>query len=490
MASRESDSAPEFPAVAPDLAPAHQSGAVSDELIEPPRRKKKRRKPVPWKVLHPDLEIAEILAWADEHHARTGMWPGHKSGPIFGVAQEKWGQIDGALRQGLRGLQPGSSLARLLAERRGVRNLSALSRLSEEQILAWADAHHARTGQWPKAHSGPILDAPDEMWNAVQIALQLGNRGLPGGKTLARLLAQHRGVRNVHGLALLTEEQILAWADAHHARTGRWPTGNSGPIEGAPADTWQRVNVALNQGLRGLPGGSTVRQLLARHRGVRNRKALPPLTEERILAWADAHHARTGRWPRLDSGAISDAPGETWAAIHAALSKGSRGLPGGSSLARLLARERGVRNPKGLPPLTEEQILAWADAHRARTEKWPHTGSGPVPDAPGETWPNLEAALREGHRGLPGGTTLARLLTARRGVRNHMGAPPLTEAQILAWAEAHRARTGRWPTSKAGPVQEAPGETWSALNAALQIGSRGLPGGTTLSRLSWEGHGG
>jgi hypothetical protein len=36
---------------------------------------------------------------------------------------------------------------------------------------------------------------------------------------------------------------------------------------------------------------------------------------------------------------------------------GSRGLPGGSSLARLLARERDVPNKQDLPRLTVRQIL-------------------------------------------------------------------------------------------------------------------------------------
>ncbi len=56
----------------------------------------------------------------------------------------------------------------------------------------------------------------------------------------------------------------------------------------------------------------------------------------RILSWTDAHHARTGRWPNYDSGPIMDAPGETWAAVQMALTLGRRGLPGGSSQARLL----------------------------------------------------------------------------------------------------------------------------------------------------------
>jgi hypothetical protein len=62
-----------------------------------------------------------------------------------------------------------------------------------------------------------------------------------------------------------------------------------------------------------------------------------PLTEAQILTWADAHHARTGKWPNLRSGRVADAPDETWSAIDAALRRGHRGLPEGSSLSWLLA---------------------------------------------------------------------------------------------------------------------------------------------------------
>jgi hypothetical protein len=64
--------------------------------------------------------------------------------------------------------------------------------LSIEQILAWADAHHARTGVWPTAHSGPAADAPVETWGAINNALTRGHRGLPRGDSLARLLDRHR----------------------------------------------------------------------------------------------------------------------------------------------------------------------------------------------------------------------------------------------------------------------------------------------------------
>src|SRR5262245_51549 len=123
-----------------------------------------------------------------------------------------------------------------------------------------------------------------------------------------------------------------------------------------------------------------------------------PLTVEQILAWADAHCARTGTWPTTRDGKVLGTPGETWQAINQALVRGYRGLPGGSSLAQLLAEHRGKRNQGRLARLTVTQILVWAKAHRKRTGKWPNQTSGPVTDAPGETWVNISAALMHGHR--------------------------------------------------------------------------------------------
>src|SRR5262249_22091698 len=145
------------------------------------------------------------------------------------------------------------------------------------------------------------------------------------------------------------------------------------------------------------------------------------LTAQQILAWADDFHARYARWPQVHSGRIHGGHGLTWLSVDHALARGGRGLPGGSSLMQLLAEKRGVRTGSRLPPLTQRQILAWADAHHARTGRWPDRHSGPIPEAPGETWRRVQTALLEGLRGLPGGTTLPRLLLAERGVRNRVG---------------------------------------------------------------------
>jgi hypothetical protein len=359
----------------------------------------------------PPMTIRQILAWADEHRRLIGRWPRFNSEPKGLPIGETWVAIQSALSKGLRGLDGGSSLAQLLAEHRGLRGP-----LTRERILAWADAHHAATGKWPTHTSGRIRGVDGENWRAIDYALLKGRRGLTKGSSLPRLLAESRPIRNVHTLPRLTLDQVLAWSDAYHAKTGRWPRARSGRVAGAPGETWSAVDSALLQGRRGLPGGTTLAQLLAERRSAPAIQTSRPLTVDQILAWADTHHAATGRWPVEDSGPLSGVPGETWNGITTALNKGHRGLAAGSSLARLLAERRGARNPKGLPRVTIEQIRAWARAYRSATGHWPTPQSGPVAEAPaaGETWWAIDSALRCGHRGLPGRLSLARVLRPAR----------------------------------------------------------------------------
>jgi hypothetical protein len=60
----------------------------------------------------------------------------------------------------------------------------------------------------------------------------------------------------------------------------------------------------------------------------------------------------------------------------------------------------------------------WADFYKDRTGEWPTSLSGSIADAPGETWKNVDAALSQGVRGFPRGSSLARLLEQKRSVRN------------------------------------------------------------------------
>jgi pyrroloquinoline quinone (PQQ) biosynthesis protein C len=432
----------------------------------------------------PQLTVTQILAWADDHYERTGRWPKTSSGSIRVDLNEKWHNVDASLHQGNRGLPGGSSLAKLLAEHRRVRNPGALPPLTERQILVWADTWHARTGQWPHTDSRQeVPEAPGERWYCIDQALRGGGRGLPGGDTLARLLARERGARNLQDLPPLTEKQILRWCKNHHHRTGSWPTIASGQVEDATGESWFAVNTALRDGGRGLPGGSSLAQVMAKRLGLRNKASIPRLTAGQILRWADAHKRKAGQWPRVQSGALADVHGETWLAIDLALREGLRGLPGGDSLPRLLARKRGARNKAASPPLNEALILRWADDHHQRFGKWPKQTSGPVLAAPGETWGAIQRSLSTGQRGLPGGDSLARLFERRRNVRSQASAPRLTEAMILEWSEEHYRRTGHWPKQDSGAVARAPRETWGAIQDALRVGRRGLAGGDSIVRL-------
>jgi superfamily II DNA or RNA helicase len=437
----------------------------------------------------PSLNIEQILHWADAHHQKTGVWPNQKSGDVLGAPGEKWGNINGALALGQRSLPSGSSLAQLLAENRGVRNSMALPDLTIEQILKWAEAHRQKTGEWPTENAGEVRCALGETWIGITTALARGSRGLPGGSSLARLLAEERGVRNKGDLPDLTERQILQWADACHKKTGKWPNQKSGEVLGSPGEKWGNINAALSQGQRSLPKGSSLAQLLAERRGVRNIKSLPNLTISQILKWADAHHQKTGVWPDQNSGEVIAAPGEKWSGISGALRRGVRGLPGASSVAQLLAEKRGARNIRALPSLNIEQILHWADAHHQKIGVWPDSNSGEVIGAPGEKWASIQNGLIRGERTLAGGSSLAKLLAEKRGVRNKQALPDLTIEQILKWADAHRQKTDVWPKVLSGNVVGAPGEKWVSIQAALALGQRSLPGGSSLAQLLAEKRG-
>ena len=88
---------------------------------------------------------------------------------------------------------------------------------------------------------------------------------------MAQLLHEHHGVPNKSRLPRLTVPMILRFADAWHGRTGEWPTSLSGVIPEMPGLTWKAVNLALHQGLRGLPGGESLHLLLRQRRKISKR---------------------------------------------------------------------------------------------------------------------------------------------------------------------------------------------------------------------------
>ncbi len=445
-----------------------------------------QRRGVPNRANRPKLTINATLTWADQHLVRTGRWPTSSSGVVHDAPRETWNTINIALKEGYRGFRGGSSLATLLAKYRGKRFNTCLPRVSVNQILTWADAHHRRTGQWPTATGHSRVVEVSISWLTINKLLKRGGPGLRGGSSLAKPLRKARGIWDSRGKPPLTTKLILQWADAHFQRTSRWPNVVASRVHECPKQTWVGVNQALQEGQRGLRGGSSLARLLAKHRAVPNLLDPPPFTIKQILAWADAHHELTGNWPiAKKSGAVVDATdfNITWGTISSRLARGGRGLRGGSTLPQLLAKYRGVRNLRDTPRLSIKQILAWSDAHHQRAGKWATVESGRLKEAPDETWGAINFALSRGRRGLRGRSSLTKLLIKHRGIRDRLNPARLTIKQILAWADAHYERTGDWPSRESGRVQEAPDESWPAINDALKRGSRGLSGPSSLVKL-------
>lgn len=430
----------------------------------------------PWHHL-PRLTESKILKWADRHYCRKKRWPTKRSGTIEN-STETWEMIDLSLREGLRGLPGGESLLNLLKRKHNYGRVARSPKLTEDQILAWADTYYSKYSRWPASGSG-LIDGTNETWRIINQCLRRGDRGLPGGSSLAKLLEERRGKISRSNRPRMTETQILAWADAFFAKHGRWPMENSGIIEGTD-ENWRNINQSLNRGDRGLPGGTSLSQFLEIYRGKVNSRNRPRLTERQIITWADAYYKKHGCWPTQTSGTIEGTE-ESWKNIHQCLSRGSRGLPGRSSLAKLLEAYDRKTSRNNLPRLTVKRVLAWADAYHRQHGRWPTQAAGMI-EGTNENWRNIEDCLRRGNRGLPGGSSLAQLLESHRDRINPINRPKLTEGKILAWADAHYEKHGRWPSQRSGRI-EGTYENWQSINECLRSGLRGLPGGSSLAKL-------
>ena len=292
----------------------------------------------------PDLTEGMIFAACQSFLARTGRLPQTISGEAtvdFGFP-ETWSAINGMLATGGRGLKTkGSSLSSLL-KKHGLQEDKP--DLTESMIFEAVQNHLARTGKLPKLSGDAACDFGfPETWEGVNGALRVGGRGLKTkSSSLSKFMFEH-GLKEKK--PDLTEAIMIKAAKKRLDRTGKLPSASSGDDATADfgfSETWASVNMALRAGGRGLPGGSSLSQLLIEH-GLKDTK--PDLTEEMIIEAAKTCLSRTGRMPSGDRGDNATADfgfPETWASVDKALQGGYRGLPGGSSLSQLL-KKHGLR---------------------------------------------------------------------------------------------------------------------------------------------------
>jgi len=162
--------------------------------------------------------------------------------------------------------------------------------LDEQEIVRWAQGWHEDWGRWPTKHWEPPKNwegtpeqwrmatpyaGREEKWKYLNLCLSIGRRGLPGGSSLAKLL-RHLKKRP----ETVSERQIRSWARAFFEEVGRWPNRHDGPtLKYSGYDvSWKGWDRALDRGLYGLPGGSSLSQLLrSLRRNLPRKKEQPEL---------------------------------------------------------------------------------------------------------------------------------------------------------------------------------------------------------------------
>lgn len=378
------------------------------------------------------LSVQTIREWCESHWQRTGRFPASTSGPVREEPEITWLVVNRVLRSGGRHLPGDSTLARFLREQFNTTDRRGRVVLTPELILKWADAHFERTGRWPAVRQShlpqyPVPESPGDNWRLINVAMHHGHRGYKGPPSLRALLSKERGEKYRHWLAPLSVKQIIQWAENHRTRTGSWPNYKSGVVSEAPSSTWSMINESLVYGKRGLVGGNTLAQLIARLSHAKPLSRTSRLTIEQILRWADAHRRRNGQWPHIKSGPVHEAPHENWRAIHTSLYNGRRGLQERCSLPQLLAKHRGAPSRRPSHPITILQILAWADAHHKRTGAWPMRNSGPTGRGAKGTWGGIDNALKKGLRGLRKSSLASVLMQfrkVRRGINSRLASTP------------------------------------------------------------------
>lgn len=380
---------------------------------------------------------------------------------------------------------------------------SASSHLEETQIIDWAKQHIAAYGKKPGKHTGIVEFAEGEhkgvTWAAIDIALKKGMRGLPGKSCLVKLIKEKLGIRSYHNPPALPTQLIIDWITSFINKHDRKPNKLDGPIEFAEGEylgeTWSSIDMALWRGGRGQPGKSSLASLIQENFGIKNHLDLPVLSAKLILDWVKQYIDVHGKKPHRTSGVIEpvseEHKGITWTIVNTALEVGTRGLPGGSSLAKLIDNKMGIANPMNLPPLSEKLIVNWVaqfiDIHKEK----PLRSSGVIEFASGEhkgiTWFAVDSALKRGKRGISEKSSLASLIEKNFSLKNHMNLSPLTEELIISWVVQYMDIHGKKPGQGSGEIEfvsEAyKGITWLAVNTALDKGGRGLSGGSSIAKL-------
>jgi hypothetical protein len=275
----------------------------------------------------------------------------------------------------------------------------------------------------------------------------------------------------------LSEDLIVKAMKNYHEDHDKYPvqlSGDASKYIGFKIN-WNAINNCLKKGCRGLPGGSSLFKL--RQEYFTGKES--PLTEDIIVKAMKEYHEDHDKYPSSESGDASKYLKFkiTWSAIGACLRKGLRGLPGDSSLAQLRKKyDIGVK-----PDLTEEQIIKAMRGYFEEHGRYPSLRGGCASKYIFEDilWSGIDASLRHGHRGLPGGSSLHKLKNERSFKHS------LAKEDIAMAMKAYHEDHNKYPSKESGDASKYFGFkiTWEAIDHLLRRGVSGGHKGSSVAKL-------
>ncbi|MCO6431602.1 MAG: DEAD/DEAH box helicase family protein [Deltaproteobacteria bacterium] len=352
--------------------------------------------------------------------------------------------------------------------------------LTEEGIIKAAREFYRKYGSLPTQRTKEeVPGMPGESWISIYVATKEGHRGLQKGRTMTEILtplAKELGLDNT-----LTVDLIIEAARNYYQRNNRLPhTASTEKVPEIPGSTWNAIHLAAYLGYRGFEKGGSLFSILE---PLRLELGLDrSLSDETIIAAAREFYVLHKKLPSATSKEeVPGRPGDSWKAIDAAASAGTRGLPKGRSLPQILAP---LREELGyVRELTEHDVIEAARTFFKKHKHLPTERSvDDVPGMKGVTWRAISEAGKLGNRGLEKGKSLAKLLEP---LALELGlSSQLTEAQIIDAARKYFDKYKRLPSQ--GSKEEVPGMpgmTWRAIDSGGFKGIRGLKKGRTLSKI-------
>ena len=232
-----------------------------------------------------------------------------------------------------------------------------LKNLNHEVVTGWIINHVIQYKKWPGRNTTTkIKDFPHETWAAIDLALRVGTRGLPGRSSLH----------------ILANEFVYKKALEFVKNRGYPPHALSGSVDGFPGLTWDIINQAFRNDQSA--NKKTLFDFLGEKGLIKNYKK-SFAQRDILLAVEEYRNDHDLNLPDYTSGPVTLPESGTktsWKTINKSLKRGDvDGVPAGTNL-HLFLLENGYKTGKkikatGLSLLNAFNTVAWMIISKDRT---------------------------------------------------------------------------------------------------------------------------